>query len=227
MNPQPANRTSVIVAVLVGIGALLSSLAGYLFLLGGVPNVPRVWILPDPIGWGFGRGGSPLPALGMLLALVVLSGLTWLFVRLIVRGALPGHGAAVFFGTWGAVIIASAVAGVVRAPLTLAFLQIDPAQIEIYQVQFFTISTAGVTWALVWGWIAALVAAILHRSAPTSAEQNGAYTTGHPAPAYPLKQAYPQQTYPQQTYPQQTYPPQYTNPPQNPGEPQPHPPTAG
>lgn len=143
MNPQPANRTAVIAAVLVGVGALLSSLAGYLFVLGGVPNVPRVWILPDPIGWGFGRGGSPLPVLGMLLALVVLSGLTWLFVRLIVRGALPGRGAAVFFGTWGAVMIASAAAGLVRAPLTLAHLQIDPMQIEIYQVQFFTISTAG------------------------------------------------------------------------------------
>ncbi|MFJ4252770.1 hypothetical protein [Microbacterium sp. NPDC090003] len=116
MNPQPANRTAVIAAVLVGVGALLSSLAGYLFVLGGVPNVPRVWILPDPIGWGFGRGGSPLPVLGMLLALVVLSGLTWLFVRLIVRGALPGRGAAVFFGTWGAVMIASAAAGLVRAP---------------------------------------------------------------------------------------------------------------
>ncbi len=214
MNPQPANRTPVIAAVLVGVGALLSSLAGYLFVLGGVPNVPRAWILPDPLGWGFGRGGSPLPVLGMLLALVVLSGLTWLFVRMIVRGALPGRGAAVFFGTWGAVMIASAAAGLVRAPLTLAYLQIDPTQIEIYQVQFFTISTAGVTWALVWGWVTALVAAIVHRAAAGPAAPSGAYGAGHPAPAHPPQQAYPQQQYPQQQYPGP-----------HPGQPQP--PTAG
>lgn len=182
MNRNPANRVALVAAIMVGVGALLSGFVGYLFVLGGVPAFPRAWLLPDPIGWWVGRPGSPLGTVGMLVAVVLLSGLTWLFVRLVAGGAAPGRGAAVFFGTWGAIVVAAWIAGVARAPLTLSALQIPTEQAEMYQSQFFSMSTTGVTWALFWGWVTALVAALIHRAsagtgapAPTATSSQGPY----------------------------------------------------
>ncbi|MBQ3359465.1 MAG: hypothetical protein IJG47_11275, partial [Microbacterium sp.] len=47
-----------------------------------------------------------------------------------------------------------------------------------------------------WGWVTALVAAIVHRVAAGPAAPSGAHGAGHPAPAYPPQPAYPQQQYP-------------------------------
>jgi len=199
MNRNPANRIAVFAAIMVGIGAVLSSLAGYLFVLNGVPTTPRAWLLPDPIGWGFTPRSSPLALLGMLLALAVVVALVWLFARMIVRAALPSRGSAVFFGIWGAVIIASLAAGIVRAPLVLAYLQINTAPADTYQTQFYITSTAGVAWGLVWGWLPALVAVLIHRAAGRAAEipdvvsqiPYGPTDAYPPAPAQPPAPMYP------------------------------------
>lgn len=150
---------------MVGAGALLSGFVGFLFLLWGVPNVPRVFFLQDPIGFALRPNVQPMALVAMLIAVLVLTGLTWLFVRMVARGALPGRGAAVFFGTWGAVIVAAAIAGILRAPLVLSALRIPTDQPDLAMTQFYQIATAGVSWALTWGWLVALVAALIHRAA--------------------------------------------------------------
>lgn len=189
---------------MVGVGALLSGFVGFLFVVWGVPNLPRTFILQDPIGFALRPRPIPLAVVAMFLALIVIVALTWLFVRLVVRSALPRRGAAVFFGTWGAVIIASWIAGMVRAPLALSALGIPSEQSEILMVQGFQIVTAGAAWGLTWGWITALVVALIHRSAPTPdpVERNAA--TSHPSTtAY----AYPPQVG-EAPQPSTSYPPQ-------------------
>lgn len=196
MNRTPARRVSVVAAIMVGAGGLLSGILGYLFLLWGVPNVPRLFILQDPIGFALRPNALPLAVVAMLLALVVVIGLTWLFVRLVVRGALPGRGSAVFFGTWGAVVVASCIAGLVRAPLAVAALGIPAEQSEILMIQTFQAVTASASWGLTWGWLTALVAALIHRSAPA------AVATGYGAPGDGSTYSAPDAT---------TYPPQQTS----------------
>ncbi|WP_349826805.1 hypothetical protein [Brevibacterium litoralis] len=39
----------------------------------------------------------------------LLGALTWLFTWLVVRSATPGRFSAVFFGTWGAIVVAALV----------------------------------------------------------------------------------------------------------------------
>lgn len=204
MNRTPAGRVSVVAAIMVGAGALLSGILGYLFLLWGVPNVPRLFILQDPIGFALRPNALPLAVVAMLLALVILIGLTWLFVRLVVRGALPGRGSAVFFGTWGAVVVASCIAGLVRAPLAVAALGIPAEQSEILMIQTFQAVTASASWGLTWGWLTALVASLIHRSAPAAAPVEAGVTSAGSAYSAPGATTYP----PQQTSADTTYPPQ-------------------
>jgi hypothetical protein len=191
MNRTAAGRASVVAAIMVGVGALVSGLINFLFLLANVASLPRLLILQDPIGFAIRPRVQPLAVVAMLVALVVLMGLTWLFVRMIVRSALPGRAAAVFFGTWGAVIVASWIAGLVRAPLMLLVLQIPAEQSEILMTQFSQISVAGASWGLIWGWLTALVVALVHRAS------RDASTDPAGAPVYPPSQNYP----PAQTYP--------------------------
>lgn len=194
MNRNAAGPASVVAAIMVGVGALASGLINFLFVLANVASLPRLLILQDPIGFAFRARVQPLALVAMLVALVVLAGLTWLFVRMIVRSALPGRAAAVFFGTWGAVIIAAWIAGVVRAPLMLMVLQIPAEQSEILMTQFSQMSLAGASWGLIWGWITALVVALIHRATPGADAQGeqGAHPYGASAPAnYPPAQQPP------------------------------------
>lgn len=195
MRTEPSNRISVIAAIMVGVGALLTSGLNFLFVLWGVPSVPRVYFLPDPAGWALRPRVDPVAVLGMLVALVLLVALTWLFVRWVVRGAIPARAAAVFFGTWGAIVIAGLVTGVVRAPIVLISLRIPADQTDIYQMQFFQIATTGATWGLMWGWIVAIVAALLHRNRTGSAPMGAPYAGTYAAP--------PAQYAPQQSQPGQ------------------------
>lgn len=186
---------------MVGAGALLTGFLGFLFVIWGVDQMPRTFILQDPIGFALRPNPRPLSVVAMFLALLVIVGLTWLFVRLVVRGAAPRRGAAVFFGTWGAVIVASWIAGMVRAPLALAGLGIPAEQSEMLMVQGYQMVTAGAAWGLTWGWLTALVVALVHRSAPAalSTEQGqSTITTGTPADAFPYPPQAPQAatTYP-------------------------------
>lgn len=192
MNRIAAGRASVVAAIMVGVGALASGLINFLFLLAGVASLPRLLILQDPIGFALRPNVQPMAVGAMLVALVVLAGLTWLFVRMIVRSALPGRAAAVFFGTWGAVILASWIAGVLRAPLVLMVLQIPAEQSEIVMTQFSQISLAGATWGLMWGWLTAVVVAHVHRTAASAADEHAGAPTYHTsAPTSPLAQTYP------------------------------------
>ena len=207
MNGNKVNLVSVLTAILVGVGALISSFATYLSVLWGISAMPRSIVLQDPIGWALRPAVPPLAIIGMLLVLVLLVGLTWLFVRLIVASALPGRGAAVFFGTWGALIIASMIAGVVRAIIMMVTLRIptDNADLVMSQFQQFSFMTA--TWAVTWGWIVALVAALVHRS--TSTRQSSPHVAAQQyAPAHQQQYA-PAQQHPQaqQHAPAQQYAP--------------------
>ncbi|WP_223625141.1 hypothetical protein [Microbacterium sp. EST19A] len=188
MNRNAAGRASVVAAIMVGVGALASGFINFLFLLAGVESLPRLLILQDPIGFALRPRVQPMAVVAMLVALVILVGLTWLFVRMIVRSALPGRAAAVFFGTWGAVILASWTAGVLRAPLVLMVLQIPAEQSEILMTQFSQISLAGATWGLMWGWLTALVVALVHR---TAANAPGEPASASAPPTYPAAQTYP------------------------------------
>jgi hypothetical protein len=156
----------------------------------------------------------------MLVALIVLVGLTWLFVRMIVRGARAGRGSAVFFGTWGAVIVAAWIAGILRAPLMLIVLRIPAEQTDIVTTQFFQLSTSGVTWNLLWGWLVALVAAVLHRSSRAEIPYDGAYAPAGASDATPQPYGSQPPYSAHQQYPaapaQSPYPPQASNPPHPP-----------
>ncbi|GAB3599558.1 hypothetical protein [Microbacterium tumbae] len=190
MHPASSTRVPVVAAILVAVGALLSSFAVYQSMLLGIPSTPRAYFLNDPIGWGFvpGFGGFPLAVLGMLLALVLLTAGTWIFVRLVVRSSAPGRGAAVFFGTWGAVIVAAWIAGIARAPLVMARLQIPADMPDVYGMQFNQVVTAGAGWALTWGWLTALVALIVHRATPGFRQptaDGAAPVAGYPVPPAP------------------------------------------
>lgn len=207
MNPKPSGRVSVVAAILVGVGALLSGFITYLTLLWGLPNVPRVFVLQDPIGFALRPNAQPVALVAMFVALLVLTGLTWIFVRSVTRAAMPGRGAAVFFGTWGAVIVAAAIAGAVRAPLVIIALRLPTDQAEYAMTQYYQIATAGVSWALTWGWLAALVVALIHRkaSAPTALDRTAQVAaTGHAATG---SYAYPPQAGPAAPT-NSTYPPQ-------------------
>ena len=164
MNGNKVNFVPVVTAILVAVGAILSSYAAYLSVLWGVSALPRALVLQDPLGWAIRPGVSPLGIIGMLFVFTLLVGLTWLFVRLIVASALPGRAAAVFFGTWGALIIASMVAGIVRAIVMMVTLNIPSENSDLLLAQFQQFSFTTATWAVMWGWIVALVAARIHRS---------------------------------------------------------------
>lgn len=220
MNGNKVNLVSVLTAILVGVGALLSSFATYLSVLWGISAMPRSIVLQDPIGWALRPAVPPLAIIGMLLVLVLLMGLTWIFVRLIVASALPGRGAAVFFGTWGALIVASMIAGVVRAIIMMVTLNIPSENSDLLLAQFQQFSFITATWAVTWGWIVALVAALIHRS--TSTRQTGTYVPQQQyAPAQQRPQA--QQYAPAQphvpTHQQQAQQQQYPQPPQPPQDP--------
>jgi energy-converting hydrogenase Eha subunit A len=190
---------------MVGVGALTSGLLNFLFLLANVASLPRLLILQDPIGFAIRPRVQPMAVVAMLLALVILAGLTWLFVRMIVRSALPGRAAAVFFGTWGAVIIAAWIAGLVRTPLVLMSLRIPAEQSEILMTQFSQISVAGASWGLMWGWLTALVVAVIHRSATGALSSVDPLTPRSASPSSPAS-AQPA-PYPPTTYPPAPQPP--------------------
>lgn len=162
MNSDYSGRIGLVAAALVSVGAVLAGLLSYVLTVQGVPSWPRTLILPDPIGWAFVADLRPLRVLAMLLAVAVLVALTWLFVSLVVRAAHPQRAAAVFFGTWGAVTIAALVAGIVRAPFVVSYLQIAVDSSELYTAHFHQISTTGAAWALSWGWVTALVTTLIH-----------------------------------------------------------------
>lgn len=225
MNRSRANLVALLAAILVGVGALLSSFVTYLTMLWGISAMPRSMVVQDPLGWALRPAVPPLAIFGMLLVCVLLVGLTWLFVRLVAGSALPGRGAAVFFGTWGALIVASMVAGLVRAIIMMITLRIptDNADLVMSQFQQFAFLTA--TWAVTWGWIVALVAALVHRA--SSARRDGygitppggilvpPYTPSAQSPAAPASQYSPA---PRHTSPPQYSPaPEHTPPPQHPG----------
>lgn len=189
---------------MVGVGALASGAINFVFLLANVSSLPRLLILQDPIGFALRPRVQPIAVVAMLVALAILVGATWLFVRMIVRSALPGRAAAVFFGTWGAVIVASWVAGLVRAPLVLVGLQISAEQSEILMTQFSQISVAGASWGLMWGWVTALVVALIHRSAP-AAPSVDPLTHSQASPSVPA--AVQATAYPPSTYPPAAQPP--------------------
>lgn len=204
MNASPAGRASIVAAILVAVGALASSLISFFFLLWGIPNAARTYLLQDPIGWALRPAVQPLAIVAMLLAFVVLVGLTWVFVRLIVRSALPRRGAAVFFGTWGAVIVSALIAGIVRAPLVLSTFGIPAEQSEILTSQFHQIATSGAAWGLNWGWLAALIVALIHRATPApgaGAPNAGPAHQGHPYSTVESPAQYPPAQYPPAQYP--------------------------
>jgi len=196
MNPHPARRTSVVAAILVGVGALLSSFITYLPLLWGLPNVPRVFVLQDPLGFALRPNAQPMALVAMFVALLVLTGLTWIFVRAVARAALPGRAAAVFFGTWGAVIVAAAIAGAARAPLVVIALRLPTEQAEYAMTQYYQIATAGVSWGLTWGWLAALVVALIHRATPAPTELDRTSQVSATGQAATGPYAYPPQAVP-------------------------------
>lgn len=187
MSRDTANRVSLIVAILVGVGALLSGGISFALTLAGMSSFPRYLILQDPIAWAIGPHMHPLRLLAMLLALVVLVAATWLFVRLVARAAAPGKGAAVFFGTWGAVIIAGWLAGIVRTPMQIVAYRIPDSQPEFLFSQISSLSTTGVLWALTWGWIVALVAALIFTARSVAQPVGDPYggVPGGPAPGGP------------------------------------------
>lgn len=195
MNRDTAGRASLIAAIMVGAGALFSGLINFLMMLSNVPSIPRTFFLQDPIGWALTPHMRPMAVISMLIALLLLVGLSWLFVRAVLRTALPGRAAAVFFGTWGAIIIAGWISGIVRAPLMIGVLQLPTDRLDSFAPQLYQFSTIGATWALGWGWVTALVVSLIHRASRGGAAQHGTYpSAGYPATAYsPVGDTSPQQ----------------------------------
>jgi len=181
MNRDPAGRAAIIAAIMVGAGALLSGLLNFFMLISNVPAIPRSYFLQDPIGWALTPRFRPMAVVAMFVALLLLVGLTWLFVRMVVRTALPGRAAAVFFGAWGAIIVAGWISGLVRMPLMMAVLRIPTDRIESFGPQLLQFSTVGATWALGWGWVTALVIAMVHRSSGARIVR----PVAHPSAGYP------------------------------------------
>lgn len=199
MNRTPAGRAPLVAAILVGVGAVGSSILGFLFVLWGVPILPRTLVLQDPIGFALQPRAHPITTVAMAVALAVLVGATWLFVRLVVRGAAAGRGGAVFLGTWGSVAIASWIVGIARAPLTVIAWGVPSYQTEILMAQASQVIAASAAWGLTWGWIVALVVTLMHRAAPAGTRDAAAAYAHRPeggtTGAYPYP---PQQgaTYP-------------------------------
>lgn len=144
-------------------GAFVSALANFMFTMWNLPTVPRAFILQDPIGFAFRPNSSPLMVAAMLVGWVVLVALVWVFVWRVAAGSAPGHGTAAFFGTWGAVVAAAAVAGLLRAPLVMTYLQLPSGQADIMQAQFYQLVASTAMWAVTWGWIPAAVVALVVR----------------------------------------------------------------
>ena len=199
MNRDSANRVALLAAGLVLVGSLLSGLLEFLLMMASVESLPRAYVFRDPIGWALRPRTVPLQVVAMLVAVVVLSGLVWLFVRLVARAAAPGRAAALFFGSWAAIIVAGLVSGAVRTPILLPTYGFPPdIDQQIIMSTVYNSVTAAPTWALWWGWIAAAVAALVHVA-----------STRRMAAVAPVGAPYsPQQQYPpqQQQYP--PYPPQ-------------------
>ncbi|WP_309102068.1 hypothetical protein [Microbacterium sp.] len=195
MNRDTAGRASLIAAIMVGAGALLSGLINFLMMLSSVPTMPRTFFLQDPVGWALTPQIRPLAVISMVVALLLLVGLTWLFVRLVLRSALPGRAAAVFFGTWGAIIIAGWVSGIVRVPLMIGVLQLPTDRLDSFAPQLYQFATIGATWALGWGWATALVVSLIHRTSRGGTAEHGfSPSVGDHATAYsPVGDSSPQQ----------------------------------
>lgn len=163
MTRPAAGRVALVAAIMVGVGAIVCTLINFLAILAGIENIPRIYLLPDPVGWPFYAGRTdPGRIAASLIGIVLLVGLTWLFVFLVARAAAAGRAAAVFFGTWGALILAGAISSTVRAPILLATFGFPLEQVDLIFNQFIQISNTGVIWGLNWGWLTALVAAIVH-----------------------------------------------------------------
>lgn len=150
----------------------------------GLNYYPVGLFLIDPIGWAFRPGARVLDIITMIGAVVMLVWGTWLFVRLVVRAAAPGRGAAVFFGTWAAIIAATWIMGVLRTPTRFVGWELDlGSQWAIADIA--SVSAASVEWAVRWGWFTAVVAALMHVSSTSASTvqpgQHGSY--GPPAPA--------------------------------------------
>lgn len=214
MNRDVSGRISLVVTLMVVIGALASGLINFLFMLQGVQDVPRRFVLPDPIGWALTPRPQPILLGAMLLAVVLLGAFVWIFTRLVARGAAPGRGAGVFFGVWGVVIIGAWIGSIARTPLQIISYRLPADMLADYLPQAYQIALSGAMWALNWGWIVALVAALMHRAAGPAATP--------PIPGAPY--AAPGYVSPAAPHPQASAQP-YAQP--FPAAPQPQPPTAG
>lgn len=189
MHRDVSGRISLVVTLMVVIGALGSGLINFFLMMQGLQPVPRIYVLPDPIGWALTPRMDPLLLGAMLLAVVLLGAFVWIFTRLVARGAAPGRGAGVFFGVWGVVIVGAWIGSIARTPLQIISYRLPADMVENYLPQAYQISVAGALWALNWGWVAALVAALVHRAAgrpaavpaPGGAPYGGT-STPHPQP---------------------------------------------
>lgn len=164
MMPTATRRIPLVVTLMVALGALLTSFLSFQLLVRGSDSVILRLMLPDLVGWPFGRYVNPLSIAASIVALLVLSGLTWLFSRLVSRAVLPGRSSAVFFGVWGAMIVAAWISSILRAPFLIAIMRIPMDRADYFWPQLAQFTTTGTTWALTWGWITALVAALMHRA---------------------------------------------------------------
>lgn len=154
--------TALIAALMVAVGAVLSSAVQYMLFESGA-NWSMTALVRSPIGWAVGP--NPVRWISVLLAFVLLVGATWWFVSLVLRSAIPGRAAAVFFGTWGAIVVAAIIVGMVRAPLFMLLLIPPGASVpfENQLAQFTGVFWEPATWVVAWGWLTALVTAILHK----------------------------------------------------------------
>lgn len=207
MIPTANRRIPLVVTLMVMLGALLTSFLSFQLMLSGTASMlRRIPLFQDPVGWPFGPYTNPLAIGTTAITLLVLGSLTWLFVRLVSRSVLPGRSAAVFFGTWGAVIVAAWISGIVRAPLMLAILRLPADELDLYLPQLAQFATSGASWALSWGWIAALVAAFMHRSGRARQGFAPQATTGqHPWAPSPAT-SYPPAAAPAPAHPAEPYP---------------------
>lgn len=183
MKIHVAGRVSAIAAVMVAAGAILASVLNWLAVIADLPLDMFSLFLTDPIGFPVLARFDPLAWAVTLVSLVVIVGGTWIFVALVARASAPGRAAAVFFGTWGAIIIAAWIAGVVRLPLLLALWRIPLDMTEFFVSQARGSVNGTILWALTWGWVAALVVALVHKSATRHAAAGVDARSGVPATA--------------------------------------------
>lgn len=149
---------AVIAAVILApLGALVCGLINVGLSLAGTDLPPaRILfsssiVIPYPI--------RPLAVVSTLIGLIVLAAMVLLITLLVARAADRRRGfAAVFFGTWLAVIIGGWLATLAAWPANMADLRI-PADM-VGQMVLQRVSSAG-GWGLYWGWITGLVCALI------------------------------------------------------------------